>query len=269
MFVLKHRSVRYGAGLSGLLFVLMSACQPTCPQPKDDAQVASTCPKCVRCDAQVTLSSLDRDARDRLKREVQEEIRDELKAQWEREWREAQAKNGGLSADMDALHQCQTQLSECQQAGKKTNFVAEDGDKPSPADQDKTVTPRKRRPVIELPPTQPIEKDERGLKIMRQAFATQIVRRLPVDERESFTIEDGSIFCFVEVASNEENERLITLKFTHSTGLTQSYELPIGQSPAWRTWSKLNLTSSMTGAWLCEVFNEEGVLLASKSFVVE
>ena len=268
MVVLKHKNIRHVACLSGLVLVLISACQQTCPTPHEAATSEAACPKCARCDAQVTLSSLDRDARDRLKGEVMEEIYEELKAQWWRECRDDSAKNGVLSSD-NASAQCQIQLTECQQALKQTASGVDEVNKPSKGEGDKTVTTRKRRPVIDLPPTQPIEKDERGLKIMRQAFATQIVRRLPVDERESFTIEDGSIFCFVEVASNEENERQITLKFTHSTGLTQSYELPIGQSPAWRTWSKLNLTSSMTGAWLCEVFNEEGVLLASKSFVVE
>ena len=119
-----------------------------------------------------------------------------------------------------------------------------------------------------LPPTQKIERDPGGMKILRQVFTTQIVRRLPQDDREAFSVSDATVNCFVEISSASEEERMITIRFTHSTGLTQSYTLPVGQSPAWRTWSKLNLTRSMTGTWLCEVFNEEGTLLASRAFVV-
>ena len=103
------------------------------------------------------------------------------------------------------------------------------------------------------------ERDAEGLRIMRLLLATDVVRRLPVDARDVFTLEDGSIFCYVEISAPKEEPRAITLRFTHATGLTQSYELPINQSPAWRTWSKLNLTRSMTGRWSCEIFNEDGV----------
>ena len=218
------------------------SCESNCPQ-------AHPCPPAIKCDfSTVTLSQLDATSRDRLKKEVQEEIQDDLKAQWKREWL-AEAEREKALAQKDAQDT--------------------ENEKRTKEDIKPVRTPRKSRPTVELEPTQPIEKDDRGMKVMRQAFATSIVRRLPVDERDAFTIEDASVFCFVEISSNDENERYITIKFTHSTGLTQSYELPIGQSPAWRTWSKLNLTQSMTGAWLCEVFNEDGVLLASKPFTVE
>ena len=128
-----------------------------------------------------------------------------------------------------------------------------------------------KRPTVKpdaLPPTQKIERDAGGMKLLRILLTTGIDHRLPVDERDAFTIEDASVFCFVEISAAEADDRSITIRFTHSTGLAQSYTLPVSQSPAWRTWSKLNLTKSMTGTWLCEVFNEDNVLLASRPFVV-
>jgi len=119
-----------------------------------------------------------------------------------------------------------------------------------------------------LPPTQEIERDGYDMKVLRQSFTTEINRRLPVSEGDVFSVQDASVFCFAEIAYPHEDARSITFKFTHSTGLSQSFMLPVGQSPAWRTWSKLNLTKSMTGHWLCEIFNEEGTLLASKPFIV-
>ena len=112
------------------------------------------------------------------------------------------------------------------------------------------------------------ERDAEGLRIMRLLLASDVVRRHPVDARDVFTLEDGSIFCYVEISAPKEEPRAITLRFTHATGLTQSYELPINQSPAWRTWSKLNLTRSMTGRWSCEILNEDGVRLAHRAFEV-
>lgn len=112
------------------------------------------------------------------------------------------------------------------------------------------------------------ERDADGLRVMQLLLAADVVRRLPVDARDTFAIEDGSVFCYAEISSSKEDERMVTLRFAHSTGLTQSYALPVNQSPAWRTWSKLNLTRSMTGAWTCQIFNEDGVLLGSRAFEV-
>ena len=117
-----------------------------------------------------------------------------------------------------------------------------------------------------LQPSQTVEKDEQGMKILRHELSTGIQRRLPIETKTAFPNSTPEIFCFVEVASIYDPERTLTLKWIHSTGVTQSYDLTIGQSPAWRTWSKLNLTSAMTGRWNCEVFNEDGTLLSVAHF---
>ena len=114
-----------------------------------------------------------------------------------------------------------------------------------------------------------MERDADGIKVLRIVLASNVIRRLPVDERDRFSVTDASVFCYAEVSVPREEERNLTFRFTHSTGLSQSYQLPVNQSPAWRTWSKLNLTKSMTGSWTCEIFNEDQVLLASHAFVVE
>ena len=214
---------------AGCLFI---SCQQNC-----DASVEPPkCPPPVTCPnaqtQQTQLTQLDPDTREKLKAEFKDEFQSEIRAELRRELEQEFQKE---------LDRIQTQTN----SDKKPNAI--------PA---------------AIPPTQKIEKDSGGLKILRQVFSTQIQHRLPVDEREAFTIADTSIYCFVEIASAEEIERTITIRFTHSTGLTQSYTLPVSQSPAWRTWSKLNLTKSMTGTWLCEVFNEDGTLLASKPFVI-
>ena len=217
----------------------------SCAQPNECPKPAQcSCPPQSPCPiaGQVQLGQLDPQARERLKSEVTQEIRAELKAQWRQEFEE-----------------------EMRQAANK----------PTPEPGEQTVAVQNNQPLPPpqvqpkpLPPTQKIERDSGGLKILRHVFSTQIDHRQPVDEREAFSVSDSTVFCFVEISSSDDEERTITIRFIHSTGMSQSYSLPVGQSPAWRTWSKLNLTKSMTGTWLCEVFNEDGALLASKPFVI-
>lgn len=221
-----------------LIFAFCSACGRGNEMP---AQVCPACPTPTGCPKsdRIQLSQLDNESRERLKSELLSEIKEETRKAWLLEFEAQQAKK---------LEQQQNQK----------NVQAE-------------AVPVQKIPNIRpepLPPTQKIERDAGGMKILRHTFATQIVRRLPVDERDVFTISDASVFCYVEISSAAEEDRNITIRFTHSTGLAQSYSLPISQSPAWRTWSKLNLTKSMTGTWLCEIFNEDNTLLASRPFVV-
>ena len=217
----------------------MGAMVVSCQQNCDAAVEKTSCPPPVACPAdnsQVNWNQLDPDSRARLKSELTEEIRNEMRAEWRKEFEQ--------------------------------EYRAEALKNPTPVPSNTNHLPAPSTTPAPLPPTQKIERDSGGLKILRQAFSTQIQYRQPVDEREAFTIADSAVYCFVEIASSEEEERSITIRFTHSTGLTQSFTLPVSQSPAWRTWSKLNLTKSMTGTWLCEVFNEDGTLLASKPFVI-
>lgn len=219
-----------------VFFISCGADTPPCP----------TCPAPVVCPPQnqlIQLSQLDAASRERLKSELLAEIKEETKLQWRKELEQAQMV-----------------------PSKPVEAVPNIAEKP-PTEKPLTPSVPEIRPEP-LPPTQKIERDERGMKILKHTFATQIVRRLPVDERDVFHISEASVFCYVEIASASEEDRNITIRFTHTTGLAQSYTLPISQSPAWRTWSKLNLTKSMTGTWLCEVFNEDNTLLASRPFVI-
>ena len=221
--------------ISLLLFVCASSCESQC-----DACQVPPCPEvvptvCPYADG-IHLDDLDSDELEALKDAVRDEVKDEVKRAYKEEWT--------------------TEFEETQKAEMLEALKAEL----------KPKVPNAK--PANLPPTQKVERDPGGMKILRQVFTTKIIRRLPQDDREAFSISDATVNCFVEIMSASEEERMITIRFTHSTGLTQSYSLPVGQSPAWRTWSKLNLTRSMTGTWLCEVFNEEGILLASRPFIV-
>lgn len=212
-------------------------CARQCPVAKNRHQLSSAQEQKANPSAALSFESLPSAERERLKAKWRDEFRESLKEELRAELADGvvTSKNGQ--------------------------------EEPSGNEEEQEV--RLQRSLLRpLPPTQDIEKDERGIKVLRHVCSAQINRRQPYDERDVFSVSDGSVYCYVEIAQVLETERNITIKFTHSTGLTQSFELPVGQSPAWRTWSKLNLTKSMTGSWNCEVFNEAGTLLTSKNFVI-
>lgn len=231
----RMRFIREVYILSGFAVILtscggsLSCDQVDCHCPENDKIVMPE---------KIQLSQLDAASRDRLKSEVLSEIKEEMRAEWLKEF--------------EASHK-----------------LAHKDKEPEPVAADvKNVPVVPKAAPAPLPPTQKIERDAGGMKILRHVLTTSVVHRLPVDEREAFSVSESSVYCFVEISAADVEDRMITIKFTHSTGLSQSYSLPVSQSPAWRTWSKLNLTKSMTGTWLCEVFNEDNVLLASSPFVV-
>lgn len=235
MVAYKHFAVHSSICL--LILMALSAVVMGCHNPPSSPSIeCAPCPAVPDC-SHLQISQLDMGTRERLKQELLAELKEETRIQWQREFE--QEKQETIPPPQH-FHAAQA---------------------PQPA----------KRPTAKpdaLPPTQKIERDAGGMKLLRLLLTTGIDHRLPVDERDAFSIEDASVFCFVEISAAEADDRTITIRFTHSTGLAQSYSLPVSQSPAWRTWSKLNLTKSMTGTWLCEVFNEDNVLLASRPFVV-
>lgn len=236
----KDRVTHGIGGVYGVVFLcavvvssVVGCVEPPAPQPRE----CPPCPKAVEC----TQESADEDEgsmRARLKQELLSEIKAETREAWRQEFeREMQAEQ---ARDL---------------APRPVNLGASAVKRPQ-------TKPETLSPIVKS------ERDSLGMKLLKLTCTSGIDHRLPIDERETFSIADASVFCHVEISAADEEEHTITIRFTHSTGLSQSYTLPVSQSPAWRTWSKLNLTKSMTGKWLCEVFNEDNVLLASRPFVV-
>ena len=241
----KRRTRRIAAVFAAFACVL-------CPWSGCESRVSAqqpACRPCPSCADKVNLSQLDAESRNRLKSELATELEREARARLTREI-EAELRpqiEAEVRAKVVAEMRRNPPAVEPQGPDNPTEILA----KPAP-----------------IPPTRPIEKDAGGLRITRHIFTTKVEHRQPVSDRDSFSISDSSVICYVEISSPESRDRTVIIRFTHSTGLAQSYSLPISQSPAWRTWAKLNLTRSMTGTWLCEVFNEDNVLLASRPFVV-
>ncbi|MCL2325763.1 MAG: DUF2914 domain-containing protein [Proteobacteria bacterium] len=220
--------------------LLSSACRDCSPSPCPPCRSHHACQESEK---EISLSQLSPEALTKLRAEAAKEITDSMRARLRQE----------IAAELEASLR-----------HPSTEGHASKG--PGLSHDSETASDHYHRPM--LPPTQEIERDGYDMKVLRQSFSTEINRRLPVNEGDVFSVRDAAVFCFAEIAYPHEDGRSITFKFTHSTGLSQSFTLPVSQSPAWRTWSKLNLTRSMTGHWLCEIFNEEGALLASKPFIV-
>ncbi len=113
-----------------------------------------------------------------------------------------------------------------------------------------------------------VDRDPDGLKVNTHVIAAQIDMRLPLGVDNTFDVGVASVYCYVEIANVYQPDRELTLRWVHSSGVTQTYQLNIGQSPAWRTWSKLNLTRAMVGLWQCEIYNESGTMLSTIPFKI-
>lgn len=229
------------------LCVCVYLCIPLACESAQSQTQQSPPPACEAI-AQKERAALREQIRQELREEIRAELRQELIAEL----------SPGIRAQIAAEYEQKHEVAQEFEQNETTESLS-----PEAQIEDE------QQEIKLIPPSGNVEKDEHGLKILRIALSSGVERRQPTDERQIFKISDGAIFCFIEVASVYEDERLLTLRWTHTSGISQSYEMPIGQSPAWRTWSKLNLTQAMVGSWNCEIFNEDGILLASASFYVQ
>ncbi|MFA5624361.1 MAG: DUF2914 domain-containing protein [Bradymonadales bacterium] len=241
------------APMAMLLFSMTCACEYAKSQTREQC-----CEECASLN-QATEQSIRAELSEKLRVQLREELREQLIAELRPQIEaEILQERDTLNKDESELNVADTSLP------IEKQHVSEEGENFEKVQDEQEFLVNMQL----LAPSGNIEKDDRGLKILRITMALGVERRQPIDERKVFKISDGAIFCYLEVASVYDDERMLTLRWTHTSGISQSYDLAIGQSPAWRTWSKLNLTQSMRGNWTCEVFNEDGVLLASSAFFV-
>lgn len=105
------------------------------------------------------------------------------------------------------------------------------------------------------------------IKINQIDLATSIEDRTPVGTDTSFTADIGNIFCFTKVQSKSDSSQ-ITHVWYHKDKEKARIKLNV-QSKNWRTWSSKNILNSWTGRWRVIVEDNNGNVLASKTFIIE
>ena len=102
--------------------------------------------------------------------------------------------------------------------------------------------------------------------VARAVVCTDVVEREPVGAAESFSGDVERLFCFTEIRGLEGTS--ITHAWIHEGKTHARVELPV-RSNRWRTWSTKNIAPALTGQWQVKVLDADGIVLATREFVVE
>lgn len=112
----------------------------------------------------------------------------------------------------------------------------------------------------------PAFSEEGGFTVSRLVVGTGVVNREPVGVAETFSASDDKVYCFLEALDITEDTSVSFVWF-HEDSETARVEVPLGQSPRWRTYSS-KLLGGRTGQWKVELQDTAGNILNSVSFEV-
>jgi hypothetical protein len=101
-------------------------------------------------------------------------------------------------------------------------------------------------------------------KVARAILTSNIVDREPVDDLESLTNDHTRIYFFTELQDLEGTR--VTHKWEYQGKIMSEVHLTIGGSH-WRIWSSKNLDPTWLGHWTVSVVSEDGMILASDTFI--
>lgn len=105
------------------------------------------------------------------------------------------------------------------------------------------------------------------LKVTQFDFATSIENREPVGIDTAFAADVGDVFCFTRIAGVTD-----TTQIAHAWYYKEQEKARISldvQSDDWRTWSSKKIIESWTGRWRVMIEDDEGNVLATKTFVIK
>lgn len=95
---------------------------------------------------------------------------------------------------------------------------------------------------------------------------TGIRDRMPVDAVESYAAKVESLFCFSRITGAVEDTTIWHVWYLGEKEMAR-IGLPV-RSENWRTWSNKAIPAGAQGHWRVEVLDDQGNMLASKSFLL-
>lgn len=103
--------------------------------------------------------------------------------------------------------------------------------------------------------------------VVSGGLATGVKDRTPTGIGDRFTTETERIWAFIKVR-NRLNPTHVTMVWKKNGKKIWSYELRVGKSSGWRTWSRKRVSQRDVGAWSVEVLDVEGKLLVTLPFTI-
>jgi len=143
-----------------------------------------------------------------------------------------------------------------------------------PAKPAKPAVTKKTTPVAKPAPTP--EKKSAGMQtfkvkssfgIVAAALATGVDKRTPVGISDTFSTDTDKVWAFIKV-KNRDEPTSVTMVWKKDGKKKWSYDLRVGKSFGWRTWSRKSVSKRDAGKWSVEVLDAEGRLLLTMPFTI-
>jgi hypothetical protein len=147
---------------------------------------------------------------------------------------------------------------------------------PTPAEEKKPEPPveaAEAKPEVEAQPvasSEPTLQSMDGLTIKRLVTAPAIEHREPVAASSVFGHHDETVYAFVDVSNESEEEKTLMVHFIGpDEQASGGIELRIPPKvPRWRTWA-YNKHANKLGLWRVEIRSVDGTVLGALPFEVE
>jgi len=147
---------------------------------------------------------------------------------------------------------------------------------PTPAEEKKPEPPveaAEAKPEVEAQPvasSEPTLQSMEGLTIKRLVTAPAIEHREPVAASSVFGHHDETVYAFVDVSNESEEEKTLMVHFIGpDEQASGGIELRIPPKvPRWRTWA-YNKHAKKPGLWRVEIRSVDGTVLGALPFEVE
>lgn len=105
------------------------------------------------------------------------------------------------------------------------------------------------------------------IKINQFDFATSVENRSPIGVDTSFTADVGTVFCFTQITDAPDTSQISHVWYYKDEEKAR-IDLDVKASD-WRTWSSKSILKSWSGPWRVMVEDEQGNVLAAKTFTIE
>lgn len=147
---------------------------------------------------------------------------------------------------------------------------------PTPVEENKPEPPveaAEAKPEVEAQPvasSEPTLQSMDGLTIKRLVTAPAIEHREPVAASSVFGHHDETVYAFVDVSNESEEEKTLMVHFIGpDEQASGGIELRIPPKvPRWRTWA-YNKHANKLGLWRVEIRSVDGTVLGALPFEVE
>ena len=114
-----------------------------------------------------------------------------------------------------------------------------------------------------------LESDPEGMTLNKHLIATGVNDRIPVSPSDHFSTDVGRVYCYINVNNHKKQPRKINTVWVYEGKEIHRYQLKVGSSKSWRTWSRLTIKPQKSGNWRCDIENEDGLVISSTPFKIE